>query len=620
MKENNTTNSINIKDIKDPHFLRELNYHQLEELSTKIKKEIIDATSKNGGHLSSNLGVTELTMSLHRNFDFMKDKLLFDVGHQCYTHKILTGRDISKIRTKDGVSGFIKFNESPYDIFESGHSSTSLSAALAFAMDRDNKKENYDVVALIGDASIANGVAFEALNNIPHSKHKVIIVLNDNEMAISQPVGGMSNFFRLFQTSRGYAKFKKGFMKALSFVKPLYNLASRFKNFVKRHLIATNLFDSLGFIYIGVVDGHDFKALDKAFKKAKKTNASVIIHVRTKKGYGYPLAENDKTGTWHGVEPFNIETGEPLNPHLNEISWSKLYSEFVKERLASDEKFYLICPGTLVGSCLSDLIKMYPMRVIDTGISEEHAIVLAANLAKLGYHVCVSIYSTFMQRGFDQIAHDVARVHAPVVFLVDRSGLVGSDGETHQGTFDSSFLFATPNTNVYMASNKNEAYQIFDKAFKNNEPTFIRYPRAYIDKNPIDKKYQLKEFNLIKSGDKKVALVSVGPLTSKLLEFLISTDITIINPILLKPMAKSLVNELLNYQNIVIYTPYETSNGFAANLIQELINNHFKGAIYTKAIPLKFFSHASIDEQLNDCELLPAQVAKFAQDISHRSH
>ncbi|MCQ2794617.1 MAG: 1-deoxy-D-xylulose-5-phosphate synthase [Bacilli bacterium] len=615
MKKKTPATIYHIKDIKDPHFLHELNYEELEILAREIKDEIIKATSVNGGHLSSNLGVTELTMALHRNFDFKKDKLLFDVGHQCYAHKLLTGRDISKLRKKGGVSGFIKNNESPYDIFEAGHSSTSLSASLAYAIDRDNKKENYDVVTLIGDASIANGVSFEALNNIPHSKHKVIIVLNDNEMAISQPVGGMSNFFRLFQTSKGYAKFKKGFMRLLGFVKPLYNLASKIKNSIKRVLISTNIFDSLGFIYIGVIDGHDFEALDKAFKKAKKTEGSVIIHVRTVKGKGYPLAESDHQGDWHGVTPFDISSGKSLNDHHDEISWSRVYSNFVLDRLKNDDKFYLICPGTLVGSELCEAIKQYPNRVIDTGISEEHAFILAANLAKLNYHVCVSIYSTFMQRGFDQISHDVARIHAPITVLVDRSGLVGDDGETHQGIYDSSFLFATPNINIGMANNVNEAYQLFDKSFNNKEATFIRLPRAYIRKRDVDKNYQLKEFNIIKSGEKNVAVVGVGPLTNELLEPLISSDASLYSVIKLKPISKSLINELLAYKNIVIYTPYETSNGFALNLLQELNHSQYKGNIYIKAAPLKYISHAIVNEQLEECGLLPTQVAKFVQEL-----
>ncbi len=604
--------NILIEDIKDPIFLHSLSYEELEKLAAKIREKIIDTTSKNGGHLSSNLGVVELTMALHRNFDFRNDKLLFDVGHQCYTHKILTGRDISKLRNKEGVSGFIKMNESPYDIFEAGHSSTSLSAALAFAIDRDNKKENYNVVSLIGDASIANGVAFEALNNIPSSDHKVIIILNDNDMAISTPVGGLSKIFRHFQTSKGYRRFKKGFKKTFKFIKPIYNIAGNIKDWFKRHLIATNIFDSLGFIYIGVVDGHDFKALDKALNKAKKVDGPVIVHVRTTKGKGYKFAELDKTGYWHGVTPFNKETGAPLIAHPNQVSWSHLYSDFVLEKLKNDKKFYLIGVGTLKGSGLADAIKLYPDRVIDTGISEEHAFILASQLAHLGYHVCVSIYSTFMQRAFDQISHDIARIHSPITVLVDRAGLVGNDGDTHQGIYDSSFLFSTPYINVMMARTSNDAHYIFNQSFKNKEATFIRYPRTLTPKFKFDNTYKYSEYNLIKvSKENTCAIVSLGPLTDELTDELKNEDVTIFNPIKLKPLPEGLVTELSKYKNLVIYTPYETSNGFSQTLIEALVSKGVKSSIFVKAVPLTFVNHMSINEQLEEFNLSPKQVANF---------
>jgi len=608
-------NILLLKDIKSPKILSTLDYKQLENLASQIRQEIIDSTSINGGHLSSNLGVVELTISLHRNFDFTKDKLLFDVGHQCYTHKLLTGRSINKLRKKDGVSGFIKMNESKYDIFEAGHSSTSLSAALAFAIDRDNKLEDYKVISLIGDASIANGVAFEALNNIPSSKHKVIIVLNDNDMAISTPVGGLNTFFRALGNSSSYSMIKKGFKKIL-FVKPIYNIVRRFKNWIKRHLIATNMFDSLGFGYIGIVDGHDFKALDAAFKKAKRASKSVVVHVRTKKGKGYEFAENDTTGYWHGVTPFNKETGKPKNFHPNEISWSHLYSDFVLEKLKTDDKFYLIGVGTLKGSGLENACEQYPGKVLDTGISEEHAFILASELAQLGYHVCISVYSTFMQRAFDQISHDIARVHSPVTVLVDRSGLVGSDGDTHQGIYDSAFLFSTPYINVNMARTPNDAYTLFNESFKNKEATFIRYPRTLVSKVNIDKKHKINDYTILReSSNNTCAIISVGPLTDELMKSLKNRDVTVINPLRLKPISKGLITEISKYQNLVIYTPYETSNGFAQALIEEITIKGLKSNVFVKAVPLTFVSHKTVDEQLEEFNLLPSQVADFINKI-----
>ena len=603
-------NNVNTK------FLRALNYEQLIDYSNRVRATLIDVTSKNGGHLSSNLGVVELSISLHRNFDFTKDKLLFDVGHQSYTHKIITGRDISTLRKDGGVSGFIKTKESPFDIFEAGHSSTSLSAAEAFAIDRDNKKENYEVVTLIGDASIANGVAFEALNTIPSSNHKVIVVLNDNGMAISKPVGGLSNFFRNFQTSKSYEKFKRGYKKTFGLFKPFYNLGNRIKNWLKRHLIATNIFDALGLIYIGMIDGHDFKELDKAFAKAKKINKSVLIHVRTTKGKGYSFAENDKEGNWHGVGPFDKTTGVQLDTHEGMISWSEVYSNFVLDKLASDNKFYLVCPGTLNGSNLERAKAQYPDRVIDTGISEEHAIILASQLAKLNYHVCVSIYSTFMQRGYDEILHDVARIQSPVTFLVDRSGLVGRDGETHQGIYDSAFLNTIPNVKVVMAANQDQAYQLFDNSFNSNITTFIRYPRDYITSNVVNKKSKVNNYEFIKQSlNNNCAIISTGPLAIELFKQAKDLDASLILLTTLNPLDESLICSLLNYSKIVIYTPYETSEGLASNLVKALAVKGLKSSVFIKAVPTAFIPQASIEEQLNKYNLLPSQIVNFIKEI-----
>ncbi|MCQ2794487.1 MAG: 1-deoxy-D-xylulose-5-phosphate synthase [Bacilli bacterium] len=607
--EKSNLNINDIKEIKSPDFLRALNYAGLTDLSRLVRDNIINVTSARGGHLSSNLGVVDLTIALHRNFDFKKDKLIFDVGHQAYTHKILTGRDISSLRQKGGVSGFVKTSESPYDIFEAGHSSTSLSAAYAYALDRDNKDQHYNVVTLIGDASIANGVAFEALNHIPSSDHKVIIVLNDNEMAISSSVGGLSNIFRNLQTSRSYIFVKKGFRKVLRLIKPLYRLAAKIKNWIKRHLIAINLFDAMGFVYIGVVDGHDFKAMDRAFNKAKKTPSSVIIHVRTIKGKGYPLAEQDKDGYWHGVAPFNKETGKPTAYHPDKISWSNVYHDLLINQLKNDKQFYLICPGTLMGSNLEDVAKLYPDRVIDTGIAEEHAVIVASNLAKLNYHVAVSIYSTFMQRAFDQISHDVARIHSPVVFLVDRSGLVGADGETHQGIYDEAFLMSTPNVNVMMASQINDAGAIFNQALKNKEATFIRYPRSLVRKiEPTNVKY--KGYEVVKRGH-KACVIGVGPLMRELSEAIKDLPVDSIVLFQLKPLEESLIKQLLTYQKIVIYTPYETSEGVGATLIRELTLRGFKHAIFLKAVPTTFIPQASITEQLAASGLSIKQMKEY---------
>lgn len=600
---------MEIKDIKDPKFLRSLNYDELNNIAKLLREHIIDVASKKGGHLSSNLGVVELTMALHRNFDFSKDKLLFDVGHQCYAHKILTGRDITSLRDKGGISGFIKTNESSYDIFESGHSSTSLSAAYAFALDRDNKGEHHHVVCFIGDASIANGVAFEALNNIAKKGHKIIIILNDNNMAISAPVGRLSNVFRSLQTSNSYFQFKRGIKKIFGLIKPIYKLAFRLKNWFKKRLINPNIFDILGYNYIGVNDGHDFKALDKALERAKRTHNCVVVHVKTKKGKGYKYAENDSSGYWHGVNPFDKKTGKLLGD--NKATWSDFYSNLVMDKLKSDPKFYLICPGTLVGSSLSQALFKFPNRVIDVGIAEEHAVVLASYLAKLGYHVCVSIYSTFMQRAIDQISHDLARINSSVTFLVDRSGLVGRDGDTHQGLYDEAYLVATPNVRIAMASDSNEARQLFYDSFLQAEATFIRFPRESVNINDIADNSKVKNFTLLNDKKASIALVGVGPLIRALASELKDSSIDIYNLIYLKPIAKEFVTQLLKYRKIIIYSPYETRYGFSSLLIHELVSLDFKGTILTKAVPNQFVKQATIEEQLEDFGLTVKQMKQF---------
>jgi 1-deoxy-D-xylulose-5-phosphate synthase len=469
---------IDIRDIKGPEFLKELNYRSLDLLSEKIRREIIDKTSKYGGHLSSNLGVVEITIALHRMFNFKHDKLIFDVGHQSYTHKILTGRSLEYLRNRNGVSGFQKICESYYDCFEAGHSSTSLSAAQGFALNRDARGEKYDVVAVIGDGSIVNGLAFEALNNISHNNNKVIIILNDNEMSISRPTGGMGKFFAKISTASGYTNFKisyRRFMFKTRMGHALYNFTSRIKNAIKQKLVPTTYFDDMGFQYIGCIDGHNIKALEKAIARAKRTPKSVVLHVATVKGKGYRYAENDTTGYWHGVTPFEIESGKPKNLHPEELSWSHLFSDLLTALMAERNDLVIISPATVKGSGLEDLFSTYPKRTFDVGIAEGHALTLASGLAVAGTHPIVSIYSTFMQRAFDQIIHDIARMNLNITFLVDRSGLVGLDGETHQGIYDESFLLSTPNTVVTMPSSDKEAKYLLNESLKQHGPFFIRY-------------------------------------------------------------------------------------------------------------------------------------------------
>jgi 1-deoxy-D-xylulose-5-phosphate synthase len=484
---------IDISTIKDPTFLKSLNEDELELLCADIRTEIIKETSIYGGHLSSNLGAVELTVALYRSFNFPKDKLIFDVGHQCYTHKILTGRSLAHLNEKGCVSGFEKMSESPYDCYEAGHSSTSLSAAEAFAIARDQKGEKYDVVALIGDASIVNGLSFEALNSIGSRPNKVIVVLNDNDMSIGRPSGGLGKFFRKISTGRAYNRFKRGYRRVMfrtRLGKKLYSFSYAIKSAIKQKLVPVTMFDNMGLTYIGPIDGHNIHALEKAFKRAKNTTKSVLIHTFTTKGKGYPYAEKDTNGYWHGVTPFDIETGQPKNLHPGLISWSHYFSDLTNEIMSKYQNSELIVPATQKGSGLEQAFQLYPSRCIDVGIAEEHALTLAGAMSLQGIHPIVAIYSTFLQRAYDELSHDCARMNANMTVLIDRAGLVGSNGETHQGIYDEAYLKSIPHIVITMPATQSEAKALYYQSFDNHGIVCIRYPRDFVssehDVMPID--------------------------------------------------------------------------------------------------------------------------------------
>lgn len=619
----NNVKHIDLDQIKDPKFLKDLSYKELDVLASDIRSYLLDKTSKYGGHLSSNLGAVELTIALHRSFDFTKDKLIFDVGHQSYTHKILTGRSLEKLRTQEGVSGFQKMNESVYDPYEAGHSSTSISAANGFAIARDLNNEKYDIVAFVGDSSIVSGLAFEGLNNIAHSDHKVIIVLNDNGMSISKPVGGLAKSFAKISTSAGYNRFKSSIRRRMNKKNKksgIYKFFSSIKNWFKRHLVAPNIFQDLGFAYIGPVDGHNIKAIEKAIARAKNTSKSVVIHACTLKGKGYQFAENDETGYWHGVSPFNIETGKPNNLHEGQISWSHLYSDLCESELEEHKNAILISPATIKGAGLDNLSPKYKDRVIDVGIAEEHAVTLASALSLSGYHPIISIYSTFLQRAYDEVSHDLARMNCSATFLVDRSGLVGADGETHQGIYDEAYLSSIPNVTITIASNADEAKALFDESFAKHGPFFIRLPRTLLNKpekiNSVNIPYGTW-IKLAESSKKDLAIISCGPSVRELLPLLKENNIdaTVVNAIYLNPIDKKMLDELLGYSQIVIYDPYSTQGSLVNLTSSYLLEKKFKGALKAFSIPNTFVKQGSINQQLERFGLLPSQIiAQLKQD------
>ncbi|MBQ0008955.1 MAG: 1-deoxy-D-xylulose-5-phosphate synthase [Firmicutes bacterium] len=604
-KDINKVKHIDLDSIENPKFLAALSYEELDVLASDIRGKILEVTSNLGGHLSSNLGVVELTIALHRVFDLSKDKLIFDVGHQCYTHKILTGRKLNNLRQQDGVSGFQKIDESPYDVYEAGHSSTSISAANGFAIARDLNKEKYNVIALIGDGAINSGLALEGLNNIAHSDHKVIIVLNDNGMSISKPVGGLSKFFANISTSKGYNRMKHGYQRLFSktkFGRWILHISSKFKNCVKRTLTQGNLFTSLGFAYIGPVDGNNIKKVEKALLRAKNTKKSVIIHVNTFKGKGYKYAEDDEAGYWHGVSPFDVETGEPKNKHEGMVSWSHVYSDITALELEEHKNAILISPATIKGAGLDCLDKKFDNRIIDVGIAEEHAATLASGLSISGKHPIISVYSTFLQRAYDEVSHDLARMNLNATFLVDRAGLVGADGETHQGIYDEGYLSSIPGTVITMASNIDEAKLLYDESFNNHGPFFIRLPRTLVCKqdgfNKIE--HEFGKWMKVKEDSKDVAIISCGPLMRELENALNNEGIkcTLINALYINPIDKSMLDELLEAKKIVIYDPYSTRKGLVDSVMAYLLEKNFKGSISAYFVPNEFVKQGTIAQQL----------------------
>ena len=588
--------------------LKSMSNSELSNLANSIRKYIIEKCAINGGHLASNLGVVELTIAIHKAFNLDQDKLLFDVGHQCYTHKILTGRSLDNLRKENGVDGFIKRKESVYDHFEAGHSSTTISAAMGIALKRDLNNEHYEIISLIGDSSIANGLAMEALNNLNDFHHKIIIIINDNDMSISQPVGALHNMFQSIRLSSKYLKSKekyRNFMHKNKFLEKIYEFSRILKNSFKNFVLKNNLFEMFGCRYIGNVDGYDFKEMEEAFNKAKKLKQSVVIHVSTIKGKGYKLSEYGNVSSWHSVKPFDITSGKVLNSlKENEETWSHIYEELLDQELNKNKQAILINPSTLVGSELSPLFKKYKTQTFDVGIAEEHALMFGAGYGLTSSKAYISIYSTFLQRAYDQLNHDVSRMNIPLTLLIDRAGLVGSDGETHQGIFDESLLMSLPNFVITMAKDKAEAQALFNLSKKINHPFAIRIPSGTTLKDNSVINITFGKWIIEKESNiNNLALISFGPKINSLLEMFKDNEITIINAIFQKPFDLDILNKLLNYKNIIVYDPYAIKDGFSYHLLAKLNELNYQGKVTICAIESSFIDKGTILEQEKRCQV-----------------
>jgi len=600
-------------DIKSPEFLLTMSIEQLKQLCAEIRAFLIESVSKTGGHLGPNLGVIELTVALHKVFNSASDKFIYDVGHQAYTHKILTGRAkyFDTLRQYNGLSGFPKSSESDYDVWETGHSSTSISAAAGFVYARDYLNEKYHVIALIGDGSLTGGMAFEALNHLGQANKKIIVVLNDNKMSISQNVGAMTNMLNRMRLSRKYNKAKKIYLNMITKEKHIFGLAKRVRDGVKSFFLQNNIFEEMGFEYYGPLDGHDLPTLIHTFNNIKAIDKPILVHVITKKGKGYPFAEEDTEGLWHGVSPFDIKTGKSIAIKKENLNcWSNIISEAVTHLAKDDPRIVAITPAMKNGSGLQVFEDAFPDRLIDVGIAEEHAITFAGGLAKNKMKPYVAIYSTFLQRAYDQVSHDLARQNLPVVIGVDRAGLVDGDGATHQGIFDISFLRHIPNTIITMPKDSREAYDLLYTAFLSDQLTFIRYPRG----NSFAVDVTKHNFERIKIGSwtkervgEDLTFITYGPSIYYLNTFCEKNNINaeIINARYIKPLDEDLLMAMFQKNKPMIVFEEAIKIGGLNSAILEFAQTKRLNAcdIYSFAIDDQFVEQGNSQQLYKDLHL-----------------
>ena len=624
-----------LNNITNPKDLKKLNYEDKKELAEEIRSYIIDVVSKNGGHLASNLGVVELTIALHSIFDTPKDKIIWDVGHQTYVHKILTGRknQMKTLRMLDGISGFPKTTESEYDCFNTGHSSTSISAALGMARARDILNENYKVIAVIGDGALTGGMAEEALNDAGASKSNIIVVLNDNEMSISKNVGGISLLLGKMRTKNVYTKANEKVRIRMGNIPKVGNkivkLTSRIKNSIKQIFISKMYFEDIGYTYLGPVDGNDIEAVEEILEQSKKCKGPVLVHVVTKKGKGYKLAEKNPS-KFHGTAPFDKKTGEVLKAKSKD--YSKVFGEKLVEIAKNDNRVVAITAAMADGTGLSEFKKKYPKRFFDVGIAEQHAIGMAAGMAKSGLIPVVPIYSSFYQRAYDQVIHDVCMQNLHVIMCADRAGIVGNDGETHQGLLDMASFSIVPNMTIMAPKDFKELEQMIDFAVNFNGPILIRYPRGGEGKLKLkcNEKIVLGESELLKEGS-DVTIIAIGKMVEKAVEVAdkfskIGIDAEIINARFLKPFDENKIIESIEKTKNVITIEDGFIKGGLATTVNELIakNGIIDVNIKNCGYDNEFVKQGSVQEleQINglDCNSIVASWVKNENIVNEVLH
>ena len=597
-----------LEKINSPKDLKKLNIGEKNKLAKEIREYIIEVVSENGGHLASNLGVVELTIAIHSVFNMPKDKIVWDVGHQSYVHKIITGRkeQFKTIRKFNGISGFPKINESEYDNFNTGHSSTSISAALGMARARDLKGENNQVIAVIGDGALTGGMALEALNDAGFSQTKMTVILNDNEMSISKNVGGLNMFLSKLRTKKLYTKSNLSIKKIVNKIpvigKPIVKVIQRIKRSIKQLIIPKMFFEDIGFTYLGPVDGHDIEQLENIMKLSKLVQGPVLIHVLTKKGKGYKIAE-ENPDKFHATEQFDIKTGKTKKE--KKTDYSKIFGKKLVELAEKNDKIVAITASMKDGTGLAEFANKFPQRFFDIGIAEQHALTMAAGMAKEGMIPFVPIYSSFYQRAYDQVIHDIAIQNLPVIMCVDRAGVVGADGETHQGTLDMAFFRLVPNLTIMAPKDFKELEDMMEFAIELNKPVVIRYPRGGEDESVKFEKHEkikLGKAEMLREG-KDISIIAIGKRVSSAIKLAQNykekgIDAEVINARFLKPLDAQTIKESIQKTKKVVTLEDGTKINGLGTAIEELIveENLQNIKMEKQAWPDEFIKHGTVEE------------------------
>jgi len=609
-----------LDNINSPADLKDLKYEQLKQLAAEIRDEIIETVHSNGGHLASNLGTVELSIALHRVFDSPRDKIVWDVGHQSYTHKLLTGRrkQFHTLRKYEGISGFTDPAESPHDSFISGHAGNSISAAYGMAVARELSSDNYDVMAILGDGSLSGGMALEALNQSGHSNIRFIVILNDNAMSISPSVGAVANALNKLRFSRRLRKVSKGPMRLLNkFISGAQTrqIYKRVMTSVKGLLLPNVIWEEFGYTYLGPVNGHDIKEVEGALTRARNyTDGPVFLHINTTKGMGYKLAEDDPVG-FHGISAPKKAT--------ESLTYARIFAETTIRLMEDDPKVVAITAAMLEGTSLNVVKKRFPQRVLDVGICEQHATTMAAGLAIRGYKPIVAIYSTFLQRAYDQIIHDVCIQDLPVVFAIDRGGIVGDDGKTHQGIFDLSYLNCIPNMIVSAPGNESELQHLLYTAVNAKHPMAIRFPRGYGSGVKLNKNYlelPIGKSEILQEG-KDVAIIAIGAAVAPSLE---ATEIlakegvtcTVVNARFVKPLDVELLTRVATDSKLVVTVEENVLDGGFGSSVSSLLHDQVLADIKLLRIglPDQFIEHGTQKQLRNKYKLSADEIAKRIKD------